>query len=259
MTDGRRCLRPGISLAVALGVLALSAPAAWAQDDEATVEPAQDEPPSPARRWLVPEAAERRVAFDLGWGGNLGERGTPGGGGWLFGGFELDHESGLIVRSSVTTHVMGERRPPQTLVTAGAGYRWRGRYELGAAALVAAGAESLTEERLWAGGMGVFVGLGSPEGFRLTVTQGFVWSTEPSWYSFSAFVLAHELQIPLLVADRTRLFLVNRGAFTFFAPVVFANRLELHALIDGRWRPYAGILFTGLAVGAVGGFGFRFD
>jgi hypothetical protein len=256
MTDGRRCGRLGISMAVALGVLALDAPAAWAQDDEATAGPAQDEPPSPARRWLVPEAAERRVAFDLGWGGTRGE------GGWLFGGFELDHESGLIVRSSVTTHLLGDRRPPQTLVMAGAGYRWRGRYELGAAALVAGGPEIDTngEERLWAGGTGVFVGLGSPEGLRLAVTHGFVWAKDsPHRSLFSAFVIAHELQIPLLVVDRARLFLVNRGVFAFSDPVIFANRLELHALIDGRWRPYAGVLFTYAGAGAVAGFGFRFD
>jgi hypothetical protein len=255
MMERRRYGRLRTSLAAALGVLALGAPAAWAQDDEGAAGP-EVQGRSPARRWLVPEAAERRVAFDLGWGG------TPGEGGWLFGTFELDHDSGLIVRSSVTTHVMGERRPPQTLVMAGAGYRWLGRFELGAAALVAGGPEIDTngEERLWAGGMGALVGLGSPEGLRLTVTQGFVWAKDsPYWYYPSAFVLAHELQIPVLVVDRARVFLVNRGVFAFSDPVIFANRLELHALIDGRWRPYAGVLFTYAGAGVVGGFGFRFD
>jgi hypothetical protein len=250
-------------MALVLGVLVLGAPAAWAQDDEATVEPAQDEPASPARRWLVPEAAERRVALDIAWGGTPGTgwQGEPGEGGWLLGGFELDHKSGFIVRSSFTSHVMDSGRPRETLVMAGAGYRWLGRFEVGATAMAAGGLPTLREERLWAGSMGVFVGLGSPEGLRLTVTHGFLWANDSGYGPYlSAFALTHDLQIPILVVDRARLFFVNRGVATFrHDPSVFANRVELHALIDGRWRPFMGVLFTYLAVGGVAGFGFRFD
>jgi hypothetical protein len=65
--------------------------------------------------------------------------------------------------------------------------------------------------------------------------------------------LPYELQVPVLVVDRARLFVVNRGFFTFSTPELFVHRVELHALIDDRYRLFGGLLLDGQSSMGVGG------
>lgn len=207
------------------------------------------ETPSTAARWLTPEAAPDRVAFDVGAGF------VPSDSTWILLNAEIDHQSGFIARSTFSLDVRDPERPREAFGSLSLGYRWRGRYELGLSGLVAAGPGL---QRMWAGGPGAFVGFGTPEGLRLTLTVfGMVLgSLDPSGRT-SALALPYELQVPVLVRDHVRLFVVNRGFFTFSTPEVFVHRAELHALIADRWRVFGGVLIDYDGVGGVFGVGMR--
>jgi hypothetical protein len=252
MIKRSRQTRIAASAIAALGFFFLS-PVTGSAQEEAQHDGGDDL--SPARRWLFPEAADRRVAFDL------AGAGIPLRGAWLFGGVDMDLNSGLVVRSSFATHLGGDsrsdQRPRQTFGMAGVGYRWRDRYEIGPAIMFAGGGneDPLDGERSWSGLTGVMAALGTPEGIRLGMVLG---GAVGGGLSPSALGFAYDLQIPVLVLDRVRFFLVNRG-FVSSRPSVQANRVELHALIDGRYRPFAGLVTTYGWPGAVAGIGFRFD
>lgn len=212
----------------------------------------EDEAAAPrgrAARWFVPEAAPNRLAGDIGAGF------VPGSSSWLFLNAEFDHQSGFIARSTYSLDLRDPERPRENFGTLSLGYRWKGRYELGATGMIAAGPGL---QRIWSGGAGVFVGFGTPEGLRLTLTVlgGVIARLDPTGTQGSA-ALPYELQIPILVLDRLRLFVVNRGFASFTSPELFVHRAEVHALISNRWRIFGGALIGYDGVGGVFGLGGR--
>jgi|SRR5690554_1132193 len=223
---------------------------------EGELEPLDDaaEKPERASRWLVPEAAPNRLSMDVA-AGFIPESST-----WLFLNTELDHPSGFIARSTYSLDLRASSRPRDNFGSLSIGYRWRGRYELGATGMVASGPGL---QRVWSGGAGVFIGFGTPEGVRLTLTVlgSVIGRLDPSGSQGSA-VLPYDLQIPILAIERLRLFVVNRGFAAFSSPRLFVHRAELHALIANRWRVYAGALFcegdAQIGYGGVFGLGARF-
>ncbi len=211
----------------------------------------EDPEVSTVRRWLVPEAAPNRVAFDAGIG--LVPREST----WLLLDGELDHESGFMARAAFASNLRDASRPRETFGYAALGYRWRGLYELGAVAFLAGGDSSNDTGSMWAGGPGVYVGIGAPLGLRWTFALGNVIAPGPGGHT-SALALSYELQVPVLVANRFRLLLMNRGFFTFEAPTTFAHRVQLEAIFDDRWKLFGGALFDP-DVGLTFGVGVSFD
>jgi hypothetical protein len=216
--------------------LLLGAPIAGA--DTARAQGAPEEPPSRASRWLVPEAAADRVA------GEVGASMLPGGyrwqdDAWLFVDLEVDHRSGFVTRSQFTTTLQDTRGVRRGIGALSLAYRWQGRVEFGLSGLLVSGSDNPR----WAAGPGIYVGLGTPEGVRLTLSLGTAFGESSQREETRGMVLPFEFQLPIVVLPRLRVFFLHRGVHSS-APELINHRAEIHALIDDRWRVFAGVLLT---------------
>lgn len=225
---------------------------------EEKTEEETESPPSRAARWLVPKAAPERLTFNLG-GGFVREQSA-----WALFAAEYDHPSGFIARGHFSLEARDEYMPREAFIEGVFGYRWRGLFELGLSALAVAGPEfsfsqRWHQDRAWTGGFGVYSAIGSPEGLRVTVTAvSVLFGRFGERQGASAYALPYELQIPIFAHERARLFIVNRGFFTFPDPTIFTHRIELHTLIVRRVRIFGGMLLDSYGIGGVMGLGLRF-